>query len=72
MKELGPAKRILGMKIIRERKKWLLYLSQKSYISKVLTRFGMDQLKTVSTPIGQHTKLSVTQAPKSDEDKEFM
>ncbi|XP_035545683.1 secreted RxLR effector protein 161-like [Juglans regia] len=32
----------------------------------------MDQLKTISTPIGQHSKLSVTQAPETEEDKEFM
>lgn len=56
----GPTKRILGMKINRDRKNKVLYLSKKSYISKLLTRFGMDHLKTISTPIGQYLKLYYT------------
>ncbi|KAG8485819.1 hypothetical protein CXB51_019218 [Gossypium anomalum] len=36
MKDLGPAKKILGMEILRDRKASKLYLSQKRYIEKVL------------------------------------
>ena len=36
MKDLGAVKKILGMKIIRDRKSGKLYLSQKGYIDKVL------------------------------------
>ncbi|KAG8500580.1 hypothetical protein CXB51_002706 [Gossypium anomalum] len=36
MKDLGPAKNILGMEILRDRKASKLYLSQKGYIEKVL------------------------------------
>lgn len=50
MKDLRPAKMILRMKINRDRKNKIL--SQNSYISKVLKRFGMDNLKPTSTPIG--------------------
>jgi hypothetical protein len=36
MKDLGAAKKILGMEIVRDRKSRILHLSQKSYIEKVL------------------------------------
>jgi ATP-binding cassette subfamily B (MDR/TAP) protein 1 len=36
MKDLGAAKKILGMEITRDRKAGLLFLSQLSYIEKVL------------------------------------
>ena len=36
MKDLGPARRILGMKISRDRLKKTLTLSQEDYIKKVL------------------------------------
>jgi hypothetical protein len=41
MKDLGVAKKILGMEILRDRKASKLYLSQKGYIEKVLHRFNM-------------------------------
>ena len=72
IKDLGLAKRILGMKIERDRSKRVFRLSQKSYISKVLSRFEMNNVKTMSTPLGQHFRLSITQAPKTHEEKRFM
>jgi hypothetical protein len=54
MKDLGAAKKILGMEIIRYRKFGLLYLSQKNYIDKVLHRFNMNNVKPVSTPLSPH------------------
>nr|CAN81354.1 hypothetical protein VITISV_003396 [Vitis vinifera] len=45
MKDLGTAKKILGMEIHRDQKVGKLYLSQKNYIEKVLERFGMQGLK---------------------------
>ncbi|KAE8683864.1 hypothetical protein F3Y22_tig00111166pilonHSYRG00202 [Hibiscus syriacus] len=65
MKDLGPATKILGMEITRDIKKSSLFLSQKSYIQKVLTRFNMNKAKKVTTPIGQHFRLSNSQAPGS-------
>ena len=41
MKDLGQANYVLGIQIIRDRKKRLLELSQASYIDKVLARFLM-------------------------------
>ena len=58
MKDLGPARRILGMDIERDRVKGILTLSQSGYIRKVLKVFDMDESKSVSTPVGAHFKLS--------------
>ena len=65
MKDLGAAKKILGMEITRDRKSGLLFLSQHNYIKKVLHRFNMHDSKPVSTPIAPHFKLSAAQCQKS-------
>jgi hypothetical protein len=72
MKDLGAAKKILGMEITRDRNFGLLFLSQESYIKKVLQRFNMHDAKPVSTPIAPHFKLSATQCASTDEDVEYM
>ena len=41
MKDLGEAKKILGMEINRDRERGKLWLSQKQYLQKVLQRFGI-------------------------------
>ena len=40
MKDLGAAQKILGMEICRDRSKGKLFLSQKGYIQKILSRFA--------------------------------
>ncbi|GKV28962.1 hypothetical protein SLEP1_g37944 [Rubroshorea leprosula] len=68
MKDLGPAKQILGMKIFRDRKNKKLWLSQEKYIEKVLDRFNMSKAKPVGTPLASHFKLSTKQCPASKEE----
>ena len=58
MKDVGAAKKILGMEITRDRNSGLLFLSQQSYIKKVLHHFNMHDAKPVSSPIAPHFKLS--------------
>lgn len=72
MKDLGPAKVILGMEIERDRTQRRLGLFQKRYLTKVLERFDMSEAKPVNTPIAHHFKLSVSQCPEIDEDKRYM
>jgi len=72
MKDLGPAKQILGMKVIRDRSKKLIWLSQEKYIEKVLKRFNMDKAKHVSVPLAKHSKLSTMKSPTSEEEKKEM
>lgn len=57
MKDLGSAKRILGMEIVRDRNLGILTLSQEGYINKIVDIFGMKDAKSVSTPIDAHFKL---------------
>ncbi|KAH9723411.1 Integrase catalytic domain-containing protein [Citrus sinensis] len=66
MKDLGSAKRILGIDIVRDRTAGTLFLSQSRYISKVLERFQMMDSKPVLTPLGAQFKLSEEMFPTSD------
>ena len=72
MKDLGDANHILGMRIIRDRTKRLLYLSQKDYVSKVLQRFNMERRKAISTPLPPYVKLNAKDSLKSDVEKAEM
>ena len=72
MKDLGAAKKILGMEISRDRPSGKVYLSQRGYIDKVLRRFNMHNAKPVSTLLAAHFKLSSVLCPKSDADIEYM
>ena len=66
MKDLGPARRILGMSIIRDRKGKRIWLTQADYLSRILKKFALDNLKKVSVPMGQRYKLSADQTPKTE------
>ena len=72
MKDLGPAKRILGIDIFRDRKKGILFLSQADYVQKVLKTFGMLKSKSVSTPIPSHYKLKSAKESISNAELEYM
>jgi hypothetical protein len=72
MKDLGPAKQILGMRIERDRSSNKLYLSQEKYIEKVLCKFRMDNAKAVSCPLAAYFKLSTKQCPTTNEKKKKM
>ena len=72
MKDLGAAKQILGMRIIRDKANCTLKLSQSEYVNKVLSRFNMNEAKPVSTPLGSHFKLSKEQSPKTEEERDHM
>ncbi|KAH9716149.1 Integrase catalytic domain-containing protein [Citrus sinensis] len=69
MKDLGSAKKILGMEIKRDRSKGIIFLSQEKYLRRVLETFGMTLCKHVMTPIATHFKLSSLQCPKTEEEK---
>jgi len=58
MKDLGAAKKILGMEVVRDRKSSKLYLSPRGYIEKVLRRFNMHNAKPMSTSLATHFRLS--------------
>jgi len=57
MKDLGTAKKILGMEIRMDRDVRRLWLSQAGYVKKVLERFSMENAKPVSTPLANHFRV---------------
>ena len=72
MKDLGAAKKILGMEIRRDRDAKRLWLSQANYVKNVLERFSMENVKPISTPLANHFRLSTSQCPKTVEEIEDM
>lgn len=72
MKDMGAAKQILGMSIIRDRSEGTLKLSQEKYIEKLLQKFSVQDAKTRSTPLATHFNLTKKQSPKMDEGKKDM
>ena len=70
MKDLGAAKQILDMRIIRDKANDTLKLSQSKYVKKVLNRFNMNEAKPVSTLLGSHFKLSKEQSLKIEEERD--
>ena len=69
MKDLGEASYILGIKLIRDRKRKIIGLSQAAYIDKVLTRFSMDNSKKCLLPFKHGLEFSKEQCPKTQEEK---
>nr|GEV60566.1 hypothetical protein [Tanacetum cinerariifolium] len=59
MKDLGKAKKILGMEIVKDRCRKILKVSQFWYISKILNNFRIDNEKSVKMPLGWNFKLSI-------------
>nr|GFB78429.1 retrovirus-related Pol polyprotein from transposon TNT 1-94 [Tanacetum cinerariifolium] len=72
MKDLGPAQKILGMEIIRDKKHGKLFFSQKSYIEKIISRFGTSLAKSVNTHSLANFRLSSACAPQSEAEIEYM
>jgi hypothetical protein len=62
---LGVAKKILGMRITRDKKNCKLTLSQGEYIEKVLERFKMQNEKPFTTPLASHFKVTKEMCPKT-------
>jgi len=61
MKDLGEAKKVLGMEIEREWKSGKISLTQMGYLKKVFQKFNInDDIKSESTPLTPHFKLKAT------------
>ena len=72
MKDLGAARRILGIDIVRNRMKNSLVLSQESYLKKIIQKFKMGDSKEVNVPLAGHFVFSTDQSPKTDEERKKM
>ena len=69
MKDLGPARKILGMQILHDKKAKKLWLSQEKYIERILERFNMKHAKPVNTHLGSHFKLRKRSCSSSKKEK---
>jgi hypothetical protein len=72
MKDLGEAEFVLGVRIIRDRAKRQLALSQQSYIEKILKHFQMENCKPEVNPSAKGLYLSKSMNPKTEKDKDYM
>ncbi|GKD07018.1 retrovirus-related pol polyprotein from transposon TNT 1-94 [Tanacetum coccineum] len=72
MKDLGPAKQIIGMSIISDKTNGTLRLSQEKYIGNVLEKFNMKDAEARCQPSEDHFKLSKKQAPKTEASRRRM
>ena len=71
MKDLGEARFLLGNDI-RRQENGDVFLVQEKYARDVLSRFNMEECKSVSTPLELGYHLDSSQQPISDVDKEQM
>ena len=73
MKDLGEAKKVLGMEIELDRRSGKVSLTQEGYLQKILQRFNInDDTKSLSTPLASHFKLKATISPTTVEEREYM
>ncbi|XP_074351643.1 secreted RxLR effector protein 161-like [Apium graveolens] len=72
MKDLGEAAYINGIKVIRDRRKRMLALSQEPYIDDVLTGFNMQESKKGNLPFRHGVSLSKSQCPSTPKEIENM
>ena len=59
MTDLGEMKKILGIRVERDRKHGTLKISQGPYIDTILAQFQMQDANPVSTPLNKTVKLTV-------------
>ena len=69
---MGEASYVLGVKILRDRSKRLLGLSQETYIKKMLQCYHMHDCKLMDTLVERNLSLSLDMCPKLAEQKEQM
>src|SRR3954463_9606368 len=72
MKDMGEVAYVLRVKILRDRSRRTLGLSQETYLKKVLERFKMDKAKPIDTPVMKNHGLSRNDCPKTPADKAKM
>ena len=58
MKDLGPIESILGIRVIRDREKRTLSMSQERYIDVLLMKFKLENVKAAKTPMSPGYRLT--------------
>jgi len=68
--DLGELKYMLGIMVTWDCANRLTYLNQPAYIHQILIRFGMQDANTVSTPLPVKHNLTLSQCPKTNNEKQ--
>jgi hypothetical protein len=63
--DLGEINWILGIAVKRDRAARTIALSQKSYITTIISRYGFENVKPVAMPMDPSMNLSTSQSPKT-------
>ena len=72
MKDMGEASYVLGVKILRDRSKRLMGLSQETYIKKMLQHYHIHDCKPMDGSVERNLSLSLDMCPKLIEEKKQM
>nr|GEX01497.1 retrotransposon protein, putative, Ty1-copia subclass [Tanacetum cinerariifolium] len=72
IKDLGEPAYIIGIKIYRDRSKWLIDLCQSTYIEKILKRYFMENSKHGTIPMQEKLKLSKSDGASTPAEKQRM
>lgn len=56
MKDLGELHYFLGVKIVQNHEKGTTWIGQPLYTENILQKFGMENAKSISTPVAVNTK----------------
>jgi hypothetical protein len=72
IKDLGPARYLLGMEIKRDFAKGTLEISQQKYIKEMLEIYGMADCTPTPTPAADKQRLTKNMSPQTDEERAEM
>jgi hypothetical protein len=72
LKDLGPATKVVGIEIRRDRQAGTIHISQRAYLEELLEEFNMVQCKALPTPQDASVKLSKDMAPQTAEERAKM
>jgi hypothetical protein len=57
VKDFGKLRHFLGMKVVQDEVSGDVWVGQSAYVGKVLERFGMQEAKSIATPVDTSAKL---------------
>ena len=69
MKDLGELESILGIRVIRDRSKRTLCLSQERYVDNLLRKFKLEEVKATRTPLDPGCALSKRMNAETEEER---
>ena len=72
MKDLGVAKKILGIEIHRDRKNGMLSFSHEKYVEKIHEIFEMNKENPTNVLLASHFKIFSSLCPSSVEENDYM